>query len=185
MYHPPTQVPEQVHQALRAVPPRPYTDSLIQGFFENVNYHYSILHQPSFMESYVEWWSQRRRPQQLLSMPTIAFTCLVLRMCANSAQFLPPSLLASLESELGDSAEGFGTRYQTAAQTLSNFVPPGEGGLVQVQQLFLGATWLKAEAEFVKSWHALAAAVREAQETGAYSVDSTVCAVGEGKNSRS
>ena len=62
MYHLPTQVPEQVHQALRAVPPRPYTDFLIQGFFENVNYHYGILHQPSFMEPYVEWWSQRRRP---------------------------------------------------------------------------------------------------------------------------
>lgn len=104
-----------------------------------MNYHYGILHQPSFTESYVEWWSQRRRPR-LLSMPTITFTCLVLRMCANSAQFLPPSLLASLESELGDSAEGFGTRYQTAAQTLSNFIPPGEGGLAQVRQQFLGAT---------------------------------------------
>lgn len=112
-------------------------------------------------------------------MPAIAFTCLVLRMCANSAQFLPPSLLATLESELGDSAEGFGTRYQAAAQTLSNFVPPGEGGLVQVQQLFLGAMWLKAEAEFVKSWHALAAAAREAQEIGACSIDSTVCVVGK------
>jgi hypothetical protein len=56
---------------------------------------------------------------------------------------------------------------------------------VQVQQLFLGATWLKAEAEFVKSWHALTAAAREAQEIGAYSVDPTVCVVGKGKNSRS
>ena len=120
-------------------------------------------------------------------MPTIAFTCLVLRMCANSAQFLPPSLLASLESELGDSAEGFGTRYQTAAQTPSNFVPPGEGGLVQVQQLFLGATWLtaEAEAEFVRSWHALTTAAREAQEIGAYSVDPTVCVARKGKNGRS
>ena len=126
------------------------------------------------MESYVEWWSQRHQPQQLPSILNITFNGLVLRMCASSAQFLPPPLRAKLESELGESAESFGTRYQTAAQTLSNFVPPGEGGLVQVQQLFLGATWLKAEAEFIKSWHALAATAREAQEIGACSVDPTV-----------
>ena len=90
MYHPPKQAPEQVHQALRAISPRPYTDSLVQGFFENANHHYGIIHRPSFMESYVEWWSQRHQPQQLPSILNITFTGLVLRMCASSAQFLSP-----------------------------------------------------------------------------------------------
>ena len=37
---------------------------------------------------------------------------------------------------------------------------------MQVQQLFLGATWLKAEAEFVRAWHAVGEAVRVGQEIG-------------------
>lgn len=90
----------------------------------------------------------------------------VLRICANSIQFLPTPLLQKLESELGESADGLSTHYQKSAQILSNYLSPGEGGLKQVQQLFLGATWLKAEAEFVKAWHAVGAAVREGQEIG-------------------
>ena len=92
----------------------------------------------------------------------------VLRICANSIQFLPGPLLAKFESDLGESAEGLGTHYQNSAHTLSNYLSPGAGGLMQVQQLFLGATWQKAEAEFVKAWHSVGAAVREGQEIGTF-----------------
>lgn len=39
---------------------------------------------------------------------------------------------------------------------------------MQVQQLFLTAQWFKTEAFFVESWHALGAAIHEAQELGIY-----------------
>lgn len=65
--------------------------------------------------------------------------------------------------------------YHRAAQQLSNTIFPGQGGLVQVQQLFLTAAWLKGEGMFVDSWHALAAAVHAAQELGIVAV----CSVGE------
>ncbi|RYP07683.1 hypothetical protein DL765_009048 [Monosporascus sp. GIB2] len=153
-------------EALRAVPPRPYTDSLIQCFFEKVNHHYGILHQPSFMPAYVKWWAERRLPQHQFATATITFTILVLRICANASQFVPGQLRTTLEAELGDSVESLSSRYQSSANILSSCNTPGEGGLMQVQQLFLGATWQKAEANFIESWHALAAAAREAQEIG-------------------
>ncbi|CAM1503485.1 Fc.00g010760.m01.CDS01 [Cosmosporella sp. VM-42] len=159
-------LPDQVLRATRAVPPRPYTDTLVQNFFDNVNHHYAVLHQPSFMEAYVAWWSQRRESQMLRKIPVIALTCLVLRICANSTQFLPFPALSRMESDLGESMDTLGADYQSAAQTISDYLPPGAGGLVQCQQLFLAATWFKAEAHFVRSWHALAAAVRQAQEIG-------------------
>ena len=158
------EVPDFIRDALSTIPPRPYTDSLVQNFFENVNYHYGTLHQPSFMSSYVEWWGRRRQFHRSPNMTTIVTTCLVLRICANSAQYLDSELTERFETELSDSTESLSLRYQTAAQTLSDFIPPGEGDLSQVQQLFLSAIWLKAEAEFAKSWHALAAAIRVAQE---------------------
>lgn len=57
-------------------------------------------------------------------------------------------------------------RLHTEAQSLSATIAPGSGGLDQVQQLFLTATWFKGEARFTESWHALCAAIREAQELG-------------------
>jgi hypothetical protein len=156
-------------QAAHTVPARPYADILVQNFFESVNHHYCILHKPTFMVSYVDWWSRRREMANPCSASFIALTTLVLRICSNSTQFLSTASKSHLESDLGDSATNLGSLYHSAADTLSGLLPAGSGGLLNAQQLFLGATFLKAEAEFLDSWHVLAAAVRQAQEIGMFS----------------
>jgi hypothetical protein len=141
---------------------------LVQSFFDNVNHHYCILYQPSFQASYEAWWSRRRDVSYLCAITTIALTSLILRVCSNAIQFLPKDGQDRLESELGDSATDLSQLYHEAANSLSNLLPPGVAGLVNAQQLFLGATWLKAEANFVESWHMLAGSVRQAQEIGEF-----------------
>jgi hypothetical protein len=141
---------------------------LVNNFFHNVNYHYGILHQPSFMVDYVDWWSQRRKAQSLRSASAITLTCLILRICANSTQFMSPNTSSQLEVDLGDSVQNLSKAYHDAAQTISSFITPGTGGLLHAQQLFLAATWHKGEADFVRSWHELGAAVRQSQEIGMY-----------------
>ena len=163
---PSIRIKERIRAACRVIPPRSYTDILIKGFFDHVNYLHFTLYQPHFMKSYVQWWANRSHLQQTLDMPTMAFTCLILRICANSALYLKSSDLRTLELDLGESAENLSCGYQEAAKLLSDYVIPGEGGLAQVQQLFLASTWLKAHAEYMKSWHALATAIREAEEIG-------------------
>ncbi|PTB34908.1 hypothetical protein M441DRAFT_85011 [Trichoderma asperellum CBS 433.97] len=155
-----------VIQASRAVSPRPYTDMLLKNFFDNVNHHYGILHQPSFMAVYVDWWSERRDAQSLRRPSAVALTCLILRICANSTQFLSPHASSQLEIDLGDSTQNLSKTYHDAAQIISSFLSPGTGGLLIAQQLFLAATWHKGQADFVKSWHELGAAVRQSQEIG-------------------
>lgn len=159
-------VPEPVAQASRAISPRPYTDMLLKNFFDNVNYHYGILHQPSFMAVYADWWSQRRDAQSLRSPLAMGLTCLILRICANSTQFLSSHTSSQLELDLGDSIQNLSKTYHDAAQTISSFLSPGTGGLLNAQQLFLAATWHKGQADFVRSWHELGAAVRQSQEIG-------------------
>jgi hypothetical protein len=159
-------LPPEVQQALRAVPPRPYTDLLVAGFFTHVNYHYEAVHQPTFMREYAEWWDRRRDAQGAVAFSDVALTSLVLQMCANAAQFVEPSALEKLESELGEAMESLAERLFDAAQRLSTFIPPGEGGVVMVQRLFLGGGWLKNRVEVTRSWHLLGSAVREAQEIG-------------------
>ncbi|UKZ69614.1 uncharacterized protein TrAtP1_010620 [Trichoderma atroviride] len=159
-------LPEPVVQASRAISPRPYTDMLLKNFFDNVNYHYGILHQPSFMAVYVDWWSQRRDAQSLRNPLALGLTCLILRICANSTQFLSPHASSQLELDLGDSIQSLSKTYHDAAQIISSFLSPGTGGLLNAQQLFLAATWHKGQADFVRSWHELGAAVRQSQEIG-------------------
>jgi hypothetical protein len=68
--------------------------------------------------------------------------------------------------ESGADIETIAERYHLAAERLSRSFNPGEGGRMQVQQLFLAATWYKAAANFVQGWHTLGTAIREAQEIG-------------------
>ncbi|KAJ3515239.1 hypothetical protein NM208_g14986 [Fusarium decemcellulare] len=153
-------------EASRTVPPRPYADILVQNFFDHVNHHYCILYEPSFQASYESWWSRRRDASNLRSPSMIALTSLVLRVCSNSIQFLSIDTQSRIESDLGESVASLTKRYHAAANNLGDLIPPGVAGLVHAQQLFLGATWSKAEANFVDSWHMLAASVRQAQEIG-------------------
>ncbi|KAI3547172.1 hypothetical protein CSPX01_04004 [Colletotrichum filicis] len=87
-------------------------------------------------------------------------------MCALGTQFVWPSTDQKLESELGESVDHLGMRMHEAAQRLSTFIPPGEGGLPLIQRLFLAGGWLKNRVEVTRSWHLICSAVREAQEIG-------------------
>ncbi|PTU22657.1 hypothetical protein P175DRAFT_0507472 [Aspergillus ochraceoroseus IBT 24754] len=152
----------EVENALRVLPPKPYIDILIQHFLNNTNYHYCALYPPAFLSDYSTWWSRKSNGQPITS----EFTCLLLRVCACSAPYLDDELREKLESELGESIEHQSRLYHNAAKQISSTIAPGKGGLIQVQQLFLTAQWLKTESLFVESWHALGVAIHEAQEQG-------------------
>ncbi|KAK3329056.1 hypothetical protein B0H66DRAFT_540140 [Apodospora peruviana] len=76
------------------------------------------------------------------------------------------SVKERLESELGADAETFASRMHAAAEKLSASIPPGEGGLVHVQQLFLKAFWFKSAERWTEAWHAVGAATRATIEIG-------------------
>ncbi|RHZ43209.1 uncharacterized protein CDV56_100492 [Aspergillus thermomutatus] len=152
----------EMENALRVIPPKPYTDILVQHYIRETNSQYYCLYPPMFLRDYSTWWSGKASGQPLTS----EFTCLLLRTCACSALFLDAGLRQKLEMELGESVESLSERYHHAAKQLSSTIAPGKGRLTQVQQLFLTASWYKAEAMFVESWHALSSAIHEAQELG-------------------
>lgn len=110
----------------------------------------------------VDWWEARAAGRRL--SPEI--TCLLIRVCSVSAQYLEDSFRQRLEFELGEKAQTLTDRFHIAAQKLSAAIPPATGGMPQVQQLFLESSWYKSEACMVEAWHALSSAIREAQEQG-------------------
>ena len=154
---------DEIRNALAAIPPRFLTDSLIENYIRNANYHFYATYPPTLLDDYANWWTDRAKGKEV----TPVLTCLLLRILAMSAQYLNSAELRSkVEFELSESAQALTERFHNAAEKLSATMKPGKGGLQGVQQLFLKAVWYKSEGLFVQSWHALGEAIREAQEIG-------------------
>ncbi|KAF3761782.1 hypothetical protein M406DRAFT_50052, partial [Cryphonectria parasitica EP155] len=147
---------------LRLKPANTVQDVLVQNFLEVANYQYYCIFPEQLRGQNAAWWDARAAGQRL----SPELTCLLIRVCAVSTQYLETSLRQRLEQELGEKSQALTERLHAAAQKLSSSIPRGTGGVVQVQQLFLEASWFKSEAAVVDSWHALSGAIREAQEIG-------------------
>ncbi|KAF4963716.1 hypothetical protein FSARC_8286 [Fusarium sarcochroum] len=150
----------QLERALQVIPPRPYTDILVQNFINNVNFHYYIVYPPSFLEQYQQWWTARAEGRPL----SVQWTCLLLNVCACASQYTDVDLQRKLEVGLDDTIQRITEQYHEAARELGSSIPLGHSHLINVQQLLHSCYWFKSEARFIESWHVLNSAVREAQE---------------------
>ncbi|KAF4450110.1 hypothetical protein F53441_6709 [Fusarium austroafricanum] len=150
----------QLERALKIIPPRPYTDTLVQNFLNNVNYHNYIVYPPSFIEQYQQWWAARAENRPL----SVQWTCLLLTVCACSSQYTDVELQRILEADLGDTIQQISEQFHEAARELGSAVPLGYSHMTNIQQLLHSCYWFKAEARFVECWHVLNSAIREAQE---------------------
>ncbi|KXX82257.1 Cutinase transcription factor 1 beta [Madurella mycetomatis] len=152
---------EELRAALVLMPAKPYTDCLVDNWLSGANHHYYALYPPEFRTQYDGWWAT---PHDKV---TPELTGLILRVCACSLHFIMnESVRVRLESELRADVLTLAERMHTAAEKLSASIPPGKGGLVHVQQLFLTAFWYKSAEKWTEAWHALSKAVRAANEIG-------------------
>ncbi|KAG6001197.1 hypothetical protein E4U21_004618 [Claviceps maximensis] len=152
----------QLKRALQLLPPRPYTDAMVQNFLNNVNFHYYILYPSSFLEEYRTWWSLRSEDRPL----GLQWTCLLLTVCACSTQYTDVELQRKLETDLGQSTQKLTEQYHNAARELHSVIPVRSNHLLNIQSLLHSCFWYKSESRFVECWHVLSAAIREAQELG-------------------
>jgi hypothetical protein len=134
----------------------------VNHFLSVVNYRYSAIYGPTLAEQYVQWWNDRGAGKRL----SPEFTCLLLRICAYSVQYLTPSLRKMIEFELACSSQTLTERFAAAAEQLSNSFTASNTTIERVQEQFLKGAWLKSESKIVESWHALSRTIREAQELG-------------------
>ncbi|CEJ91895.1 hypothetical protein VHEMI07579 [[Torrubiella] hemipterigena] len=150
----------QLQKALQVLPSRTTTDVLVQNFLSRVNFHYYIIYPPSFLQEYRDWWADRQANKPL----GLQWTCLLLMICACSAQYTEPGLQRKIETELGEAIEYASDRYHLVARELHSTIPVSYSHLISVQYLLHSCLWYKYEARFVESWHVLSVAIREAQE---------------------
>ncbi|KAK1835531.1 hypothetical protein QBC39DRAFT_340470 [Podospora conica] len=152
---------EELKAALSLVPPKRYTDILVDNWLNGANYHYCALYPPEFRAQYHGYWAQQTKNQ------TPELISLILRVCASSLLFIiDQTVKERLESEIGTDCLTYAMRLHKGAEKLSTKIPHGKGGLVHVQQLFLTAFWYKSAEKWTEAWHALSAAIRAAYEIG-------------------
>lgn len=114
------------------------------------------------MEAYRIWRDELRLGRPL----NPAMVALMLRVCVCVIPFLRPDVRRKIEAELKISIQSLANRCNEAAIELSGKIPTGQGGLLHVQQLLLTSYWHSSERRFFDCWHALGAAVGEAQAIG-------------------
>ncbi|KAK3983910.1 fungal-specific transcription factor domain-containing protein [Cladorrhinum sp. PSN332] len=157
----PTEQSEELKATLELMPAKPYTDCLVDNWLNGANHHYYALYPPEFRTQYDGWWANPS------GKVTPELTSLILRVCACSLHFIiDNNVRVRLETELKTNASTFAQRMHVAADKLSMTIPPGKGGLVHVQQLFLTAFWYKSAEKWTEAWHALSRAIRAANEIG-------------------
>jgi hypothetical protein len=127
-----------------------------------VNYRYSTIYGPTLTDQYVQWWADRALGKRL----SPEFTCLLLRICAYSVQYLTTPMRKMIEFELACDSQVLSDRFAAAAEQLSQSFEASNTTIERVQEQFLKGVWLKSESRIVDSWHALGSTIREAQELG-------------------
>ncbi|KAI1067158.1 hypothetical protein LB506_003849 [Fusarium annulatum] len=152
----------QLQHVLDVLPTRSFMDTLVQNFFDNVNFHYYIIYPSTFLDDYRDWWADRISGNPL----KLQWTCLLTVICACSAQYLSIELQGKVEHELGEKTQTLTERYHCASNDLYSIIPPRKGHLHGVQYLLHSCYWYKSEARFTECWYSLSAAIREAQEIG-------------------
>jgi hypothetical protein len=143
---------------------RSASDLLLQNFLDSVNFYYYIVYPPKFLAEYHQWWFDRTTDHQL----GLPWTCLLIMVCACSAQHATVELAEKLEADLGTNIRQLAQLYHDAARELHSVIPLDQSHIHTVQYLLHSCYWFKAEAKFVECWNRLGAAIREGQMLGEY-----------------
>lgn len=154
---------EKLREALESLPQqRDRMDALVLSFFQNVNPHYSLIHQTEFAAEYAAWWEKRAKNEPL----PLPWTCLLLTLCACACQHLPVDVQEKFEELFHAECPYLSDLYHYRARMLYNVIPEGQYYRHNVMWMLHSTYWYKGEALFTECCHVFATAVREAQELG-------------------
>ncbi|KAJ5535578.1 fungal specific transcription factor domain-containing protein [Penicillium frequentans] len=159
-----------IEALIAKLPPRTDIEALVDFFFREVNWHYSILEILYFDSLFSRWppTGQMEAVNYLqtaeLSMELRYFPSLLFQVIALALQFLPNDRGLLAKSSLTGVASSQ-TYSDLGDELLSRLGRPGFA-LAAVQADFLRSSWLKNFGRGIEAWHAVGCAIRQAQELG-------------------
>ncbi|KAL4787649.1 hypothetical protein BJX76DRAFT_345512 [Aspergillus varians] len=159
----PPQIFNRINSDLERMPRREIINSLIQYFVTELNWIKQLVHAPSFLTHYQQWWATKTP----LPVSNVEFAVLILRICSYATQFLPSQwyhdgLLLSL-TDIRNSCVEVADSLSEACIALD-----WKGSLVRVQHLLFAALNSSCEGRTDSFWEGIASACRAAQKAGVH-----------------
>ncbi|KAI0595294.1 hypothetical protein F4775DRAFT_595388 [Biscogniauxia sp. FL1348] len=154
---------------LERMPHREVIDFLIEYFVTELNWMKQIIHPPSFLMCYQQWWAKDKP----LSIADYEFAALIARICSYATQFLPsPShTVDSIRGlplfDIRNTCSDIGDRLAKACLALD-----WKGSPVRVQHILFAALKFSCEGRTDRFWEGIACASRAAQKAGMHTATS-------------
>jgi len=159
-------------EAVRQLPPQACIDRLINTFFAEINWQYDLLDEESFREQLVLWretsYSDLQAGFERLALETIVFPGLLFQVLAHALLFHPPhdEAISPLMTMTDMTFVDLGIEYSDRSAELLELIGKRGITIATVQAGLLRASFLKSSGQVIEAWHALGAAIRDAQEIG-------------------
>lgn len=164
---------ERYKSLVRQLPARTYIDKLVNLYFENFNWQYYALDRDVYDKQLAEWY---RLPFNLLTSgpqalpPDLrAFPAMLFQTLASALLVLPvgsDSTFDSLKYAGGMTFEDLAMDYSESGVAILSLLGKRQMSVTTVLAGFLRAAFLKYTALVTEAWHAIGAAIRDAQEIG-------------------
>ncbi|OJD15550.1 hypothetical protein AJ78_04207 [Emergomyces pasteurianus Ep9510] len=157
-------ISDTVQHELGRMPERQILDFLVQYFVNELNWMKQVVHAPSFLSHYQQWWIKR---DSSMAVSDIEFATLIVRICSYATQFLPsPShnidqIRGRSLSDIRDTCTDIGNNLSKTCETFDK-----KGSLFRVQHLLFAALKRSCEGGTAQFWEGIASAARAAQKAG-------------------
>ncbi|KAJ5092897.1 transcriptional regulator family: Fungal Specific TF [Penicillium angulare] len=159
-------------ELVRQLPSRVCIDALVQTFFSNINWQYDLLEEAFFKEQLATWgklsYSDLQEGFGRLELGILVFPALLFQVLAQALLFHPPDdeKIKSLMTMADMTFQDLGSEYSDIGAELLILLGKKNITIDLVQAGLLRASFLKSSGTVVEAWHALGAAIRDAQEIG-------------------
>ncbi|KAJ5266923.1 transcriptional regulator family: Fungal Specific TF [Penicillium angulare] len=157
---------------VRRLPSWVCIDTLVHTFFSNINWQYDLLDEEHFREQLSAWgklsYSDLQEGFGILQLGTLVFPALLFQVLAQALLFHPPAdeKINSLMTMADMTFQDLGSEYSDIGADLLILLGKTNITIDIVQAGLLRASFLKSSGTVVEAWHALGAAIRDAQEIG-------------------
>ncbi|KAL5044236.1 hypothetical protein BDW71DRAFT_186282 [Aspergillus fruticulosus] len=156
---------EKVKRDLERMPRREIIDFLVQYFVAELNWMKQLVHVPSFLGHYQEWWNKYKTPTVIEAELAV----LILRICSYATQFLPSPSHSNHEID-GIQLLDIRNTCNVVGDSLSEacLILDWKGSLVRVQHILFAALSSSCEGRTDKFWEGISSACRAAQKAGVH-----------------